>query len=249
MLKTVHIKAVTLDDAWFQALYAILDHGRLFVIDQGSNAGQKRLQFDHAEIHIERPWERDVNGEPFIPVMPDGCSIPPPVAPGYVAQYYAEKLFGCVKSPNEQYTYGERLIKGSVFTHRSSKESSWITEDFVDQVQTLIDRYRIMAPTYQSNQMILQVAQPSDITLEDPPCLRHIDTMIIDGRLHFYPSFRSWDLWGGFPANLAGISLLQEYMAGEIGVLQGEIIATSGGLHLYDYAVDLAEVRCMRLAN
>ena len=58
--------------------------------------------------------------------------------------------------------------------------------------------------------MILQVGQPTDMLLQDPPCLRHIDTRIQDGKLHFYPYFRSWDLWGGFPANLGGIQLMKE---------------------------------------
>jgi thymidylate synthase len=53
--------------------------------------------------------------------------------------------------------------------------------------------------------------------------------------------FRSWDLWAGFPSNLAAIQLLKEYMASEIGVEDGELVAMSKGLHLYDYAWDLAK--------
>jgi len=55
--------------------------------------------------------------------------------------------------------------------------------------------------------------------------------------------FRSWDLWAGFPSNLAGIQLLKEYMAKEIGVEDGEMIASSKGMHLYDYCWDLAMAR------
>ncbi len=35
-------------------------------------------------------------------------------------------------------------------------------------------------------------------------------------------------------------------MAAEIGVEDGEIVAASKGLHLYDYAWDLARLRTMR---
>jgi len=94
--------------------------------------------------------------------------------------------------------------------------------------------------------MILQVGQPMDIRLEDPPCLRHIDTRIQDNKLHFFVYFRSWDLWGGLPANLAGIQNLKEYMATEIGVEDGEMVVESKGLHLYGYAEELAKLRCMR---
>ena len=62
--------------------------------------------------------------------------------------------------------------------------------------------------------------------------------------LIFYPYFRSWDLWGGFPANLAAIAVLQKYMADEIGVEAGPIIASSKGLHLYGYVEELAKLRC-----
>ena len=85
---------------------------------------------------------------------------------------------------------------------------------------------------------------PDAILLNDPPCLRGIDTRISEGNLHFIGYFRSWDLWNGFPANLGAIQLLKAYMAAEIGVGDGEIIAASKGLHLYHYVWELAE--CLR---
>jgi thymidylate synthase len=39
---------------------------------------------------------------------------------------------------------------------------------------------------------------------------------------------------------LAAIQLLKEYMASEIGVEDGEILALSKGLHLYEYSWELA---------
>jgi thymidylate synthase len=118
-------------------------------------------------------------------------------------------------------------------------------EYFLNQIELLIWTYKNKG--YRNNQMVLQVAHPTDMLLQDPPCLRHIDTRIQDGKLHFMPYFRSWDLWGGFPANLGGIQLLKEYCAAEIGVEDGEIIATSKGLHIYDYSFDLA--KCLRMRD
>jgi thymidylate synthase len=86
----------------------------------------------------------------------------------------------------------------------------------------------------------MAVGDASSIDLADPPCLRAIDTRIRDQRLHFFVYFRSWDLWAGFPSNLAAIQLLKEYMASEIGVNDGELIAMSKGLHLYEYSWELA---------
>ena len=81
------------------------------------------------------------------------------------------------------------------------------------------------------------------MVLLDPPCLRHIDMRIKENTLIFYPYFRSWDLWGGFPANLAGIAVLQKNMADEIGVEPGPIVTSSKGLHIYGYVEELAKLR------
>jgi thymidylate synthase len=91
----------------------------------------------------------------------------------------------------------------------------------------------------------MTVGEPQAIYLNDPPCLRGIDTRIKDDKLHFIIYFRSWDLWNGFPANLGAIQLMKEYMASSIGVADGEIIASSKGLHLYDYVWELAKLRTM----
>ena len=92
----------------------------------------------------------------------------------------------------------------------------------------------------------MAVGDSQSIFLDDPPCLRGIDTKVRDGKLHFFVYFRSWDLWAGFPSNLAAIQLLKEYMASEIGASDGELIATSKGLHLYEYAWELARTAAGR---
>jgi len=95
---------------------------------------------------------------------------------------------------------------------------------------------------YGNNQCYMTVGDRASIYLPDPPCLRGIDTRIIDDRLHFIVYFRSWDLWAGFPSNLAAIQLLKEYMASEMNLADGNLIAASKGLHLYEYVWDMAKV-------
>ena len=243
MLKRTTIEATTLPDAWFQAVYAAATTGREFKIDKGSYAGQTRLELDWVDIHIQNPGLRCPDGLPLIPEMPEGNPLPPVATKKYVRDY-VRYIMTAEKKPGEQYTYGERLcrayqgIRG--LTRDSYGRESW-DEEFLNQIEWIIGVYSTYGP--RNNQMVLQIAQPSDLLLEDPPCLRHIDTRIQDGKLHFFPYFRSWDLWAGMPANLAGISMLQEHMAGEIGVDQGEMICTSKGLHIYGYAKDLAMIR------
>lgn len=230
MLTRTIIEAVTLPDAWFQLVFEIFERGRMFKIDQGSFAGHTRLEFDWVDFHIHKPFLRCHDGLPLIPEFPEGSTIPAPVDKDYIRQY-ARYIMLPDKAPGEQYTYGERLCK------KFSGDN---------QISKVIDTYRSFG--HRNNQMVLQVAQPTDIHLPDPPCLRQIDTRIQDNQLHFFPYFRSWDLWSGLPANLAGISMLQEYMANEIGVEQGEMICSSKGLHLYDFAIDLAALRTYREA-
>ena len=257
MLNIQHIEARDLGDAWFQCLFRILEHGTVFKIDRGSFAGQKRLEFDWITIHVKRPADR-----PLLPQIEDHFSIPNPVKDDYLDEYITYLMTAGDVSPGESYTYGQRMTNvkinpewGNYYGDELNKEiliqekEPWETisksGDFLSQVDLLIWTYKNKG--YRNNQMVLQVAQPDDMLLQDPPCLRHIDTRIQDGKLHFYPYFRSWDLWGGLPANLGGIQLMKEYVAAEIGVEDGEIIATSKGLHLYDYSFDLA--KCLRMRD
>jgi len=215
-MEMITLQATTLPDAWFQTLWNILKEGiPEYKIDQGSYAGQVRREFDYITIQIRYPGVK-----PHVPDIPPGLGIPSPTTQEYVDEYVARYLMSSIKQNNEQYTYGERLLFS------------------MDKV---IERYRQYG--FGTNQLIMQVAQPSDIDLEDPPCLRHIDTRIRNNKLHFIIYFRSWDLWSGFPTNLAGFQQVKEYMAKQIGVEDGEMIVSSKGLHLYGYAKDLAKIR------
>lgn len=234
-LNVIKLEATTISDLWFQAIYNLLKHGRKFKIDRGSYAGQTRLEFDYFIGHILRPGD-----EPILPEIPEHCGIPNPVdrdyvygGPGY-GRSYIEYVMSNVTQPGEDYTYGERLTAVDLPNHT----------DF-NQIEHVIKTYKKYG--HRNNQMIMQVANPTDLwILEDPACLRHIDTRIQDNKLHFFVYFRSWELWAGLPANLAGIQALKEYMAGEIGVEDGEMIVESKGLHIYGYSEDLAKMRCMR---
>ncbi len=242
-LNLVSIEARDLADAWFQCVYEIMDRGHEYVIDHGSYAGQKRLEFDYVTVHIKYPGVR-----PLIPDIPASLGIPNPVAEGYVDEYLPY-LMTPDKQPNEDYTYGERVAGWSYLVMVDGHDPTGgakekVERRVVNQIEEVITMYKTKG--YGTNQAVMSVSTPSDILLEDPPCLRHIDTRVRDGKLHFVVYFRSWDLWNGFPANLGGLQLLKEYMASEIGVDDGEIIASSKGLHLYDYVWELAQLRTMR---
>ncbi|MDD4875985.1 MAG: thymidylate synthase [Dehalococcoidales bacterium] len=153
---------------------------------------------------------------PLLPDVPQG--VPAPTSMEYI-ESYLPYLMTAHKAEGEQYTYGQYLEK---------------------QIAEIIKMYK--EDGFNTNQAYMAVGDSQSIYLEDPPCLRGIDTRIRDDKLNFVVYFRSWDLWAGFPSNLAAIQLMKEYMAGEIGVGDGEIIAMSKGLHLYDYSWELAKI-------
>lgn len=235
-LEPVFIDTFDLDDAWFQTLSAILDKGHVYTITKGSYEGQKRLEFDFAVVRIKKPSHQ------IIPIIPEGMSIPVPTDMDYIQGYLAYLLTG-TKTETEDYTYGERLVdpKVKVAQHIDGKEMIKELPLKVNQIEEVIKLYKEKGSG--TNQATMEIGMPSDIKLIDPPCLRIIDTRIRYGKLHFILYFRSWDLWGGFPSNLGGLQLVKQYMAEEIGVSDGEIIAVSKGLHLYDYVWDLAKLR------
>lgn len=259
MLNIQHITARDLGDAWFQLLFKALEEGSVFTIDRGSYAGKKRLEFDYITIQIKYP-----NVRPLLPQIEHHFGIPNPVADDYLDDYIPYLMTGELKE-GEAYTYGQRLTKYPVeypilktnqypWNDILLKEIDELIEEgilfreedvfFLNQIELLIWTYKNKG--YRNNQMVLQVAHPTDMLLQDPPCLRHIDTRIQDNKLHFYPYFRSWDGYSGFPANLGGIQLLKEYVSESIGIVDGEMIASSKGLHIYDHCFDIIKQLRMR---
>jgi len=277
-MKHEFIEANTLEDAWFLTLYRMIDEGRVFKIDRGSFAGQKRLEFDYVTVQIKNPGKGNL-----IPKIPESYNIDNPVADGYCEEYSQQYLMGHDLADNESYTYGQRITKYPI-SHPIEHFKDDVNKDIIIQdINELMDLNIIMKeytevkeidrqgvetiiqklPIYylnqielinwlynnkghRNNQTVLQIAHPCDMLLQDPPCLRSIQVRIQDGKIHFFIYFRSWDLWGGFPANLGGIELLKQYMATMINVENGEIMATSGGLHIYDYNFDMGKVLRMR---
>lgn len=198
-MKHVLIKAFDLPSAWYQAVNLIYSEGEIFKVERGSEiASTKKLS---VTLDIEHPEHRPLIGEKA------------PCDMKYIEQVYLSYLFLPNKSPEESYTYGERLRKP------------------VDQIGGVIKRYKEFRGDRQ-NTMVLRL--PQDLHLKDPPCLTIIDTEVFDDKLHFFPYFRSWDCYAGLPANLAGLQILKEYMAKEVGVKAGKTVAYSKNLHLYE---------------
>jgi len=261
MQNIIKIEATNLPDLWFQTLYKAVEVGRDFTVSEGSYKGQKRKEFDFVVLHAKCPGIGEL-----LPRLNPALNLDDPCAQDFLDKYMPYLMTGA-EEPGEAYTYGQRIcdaklsvidmahrglildhfdelielniVKLDDDTHKKPEEIDVWNHLHVNQMELMIWTYRNKG--HRNNQMIMQVGSPSDMLLKDPPCLRHIDTRIQDDQLHFYPYFRSWDLWGGLPANLAAIETMKQYCASAIGVENGEIIAYSKGLHLYNYVWEIAE--------
>ncbi len=213
-LRMSMLEARDLPDAWFLAIQEVMEHGYEYLVDRGSFENeQKRRELDMFAMLIKYPGTR-----PLIPDAPLGRGFPAPTSMEYVEAYYNRYLMSSLRAENEEYTYGEDL------------------EMQIEEVIKILKDKK-----YNQNQTCMSVGSKLSILLSDPPCLRVVHVRVRYGKLHFIVYFRSWDLWAGFPSNLAGLQLLKEYISREVGVEHGCTIALSGGLHLYDYAWKYAE--------
>ena len=207
------ISARDLDEAWNLGVRGIMDNGYVYTVAKGgSHEEQQRRELDSVALQVRYPGTK-----PLVPIVPDG--VPPPCTFDYVQEYLPYLLCG-VKQGNEDYTYGIDIEK---------------------QLPKLIDILKEGGEG--TNQACMTIGDPNtSIWLESPQCLRVIDARIRNGKLHFHVYFRSWDMWSGFPANLAAIQILKEYVALELSVPDGSLFAYSKGLHLYDHHWDVANM-------
>lgn len=200
------IGSITINFAWYQLLTK-LDQAYKTPIQKGSYANDDyRLQFESVSIEIDQPYHD------MIPILPVGCEGIQPTTMEYVEQYFQNYIIGRHVNENETYTYGQRIN----ISLRSVLEN--------------LKRFPY------NNQIIFEIGKPNDIFISDPPCLRLIDVKVNKDRginLHCY--FRSWELWAGFPTNLAAIEMLRQYLSHECGfeMEKGKLFAYSSGLHIY----------------
>ena len=189
------------------------------VLEQGYEYTIDRGSFEgqkRKELDLAVVQIRQPGIRPLVPDVPQGVS--PPTTIEYV-ESYLPYLMTSYREDAEEYTYGE---------------------DLESQIPEVIRMYQESG--YNTNQAYMAVGDRDSIHLSDPPCLRGIHTRVRYGQLHFVVYFRSWDLWGGFPSNLAAIQLMKEYMASEISVDDGELICLSSGLHLYEHTWEWAKL-------
>lgn len=218
------IKVTTINDAWFQAVYLCWEYGYDYKIDSGSYQGQIRKQFNFFACEITYPEIR-----PLAIQFPEGLSVPPPNNETQIHDYAANYLLSRHLSKKETYTYGSRMIAFPNPDGTVTDQIGWIIEHFKKYPG--------------NNHCAITIPLGGDLKLSHAPCLRTVDLKIVNGKLDITVYFRSWDLWSGFPTNLGGFQIFNEYVAQEIGIPSGKMFAASAGLHLYEMYFDVVKAR------
>ncbi len=198
----------TVSDAWFELLNQALHQTYKQEISRGS--------FENEQIRHQFPFVTLTITKPlddYVPCVPDG--VAPPTTKEYVEHYFCDYIIGG-KEPegNELYTYASRIA------------------DQLPQVMEMLKH------TPETNQASIIVGRPEDVNISDPACLRLIDFKVVGGKLDITTFWRSHDLWGGFPANLGAMGMLQEIVAEYTGVDSGYMHYASSGLHVYEYSIE-----------
>lgn len=257
MFQPVFIKATNIDDAWHQLLYNAYEYGREYEITDGSFKGHKRLEFDYAAGFISAP-----HTEQLAPMMPEGSNLPRPTDDDAIKAYFANYLMDPTLGENEHYKYSN-WINGTnhykdyaevLFEPVPGIEEGLISiPNKVTPIEWVI--YHFQTKGYGNNHCYINIGNAdSGFAYENSyqdecargtsPCLRGVDFKIKDGKLITAVTFRSWDLYAGFPENMGGFALLNQYVASYLdGVEPGPLCFSSAGLHCYDFQVEIVKTR------
>lgn len=228
----IQIVANDLNDCYFQLLSLIWNYGRRYKIDTGSFKGINRLEFDFCSGFINFPHTR-----PLAPIMPEG--IPPVTTDEKLElEYFPNYLMNPELNGNEHYKYSSWINGCDHYKEFLTRETplEWIIRHFKEKGHGNNHCY-INVGNVDSG-FNYDISFNNEGERKTSPCLRGIDFKIKNGYLIMSVIFRSWDLYAGFPENMGGMTLLNEYIAEQLGIKPGPLCFTSAGLHLYDYQID-----------
>jgi len=232
MINPVFVKANTLGDTWFQLLWDIYKYGRKYPITTGSFAGSTRLEFDFVSGISMLPHIR-----PLAPIMPE--AVRPTTTDDKIGEYFAGYLMNPELEEGEHYKYAQ-WINGNIPNKAKSIGKFYYMES---QLEWIIRHFKEKG--YGNNHCYINVGdRNSNFAYDYPytdetdrrtsPCLRGLDFTIKDNQLITHVIYRSWDLYAGWPQNMGGFTLLNEYVAEQLDDVEpGPMAFSCSGLHCY----------------
>lgn len=230
---SVHIEGTTLGDTWFQLINQLWEKGRRgILITDGSHKDSHRMEFDMVSGFIHYPHER-----PLAPILPPTVNEVP-TNDDKIQDYFNEYLMNPKLGPNEEYRYSEWINEGWYNIYKDGNETpiSWVIRHFKEKGYGNNHCFISVGGNYEN----FNYDKPYKTETErgTTPCLRGLDFKIKDGKLLMGVIYRSWDLYSGWPQNMGGFTLLNEYVCEMLGdVIPGPMAFFSMGLHCYDHQI------------
>lgn len=83
-----------------------------------------------------------------------------------------------------------------------------------------------------TRQAVIEIPRPNRET-KDEPCTLSLQFLLRDGRLNLVATMRSSDVWLGIPYDVFSFTMLQNCLAGHLGVRRGFFSLHMGSSHLY----------------
>ena len=249
--RPVFVEGRDLDDTWFQLLAQLHEYGRRYKITSGSYEGSERVSFDFVSGFIHFPHSR-----PLAPRVPETSPIPPPTTDDEIEKYFVNYLMCSDVAPNEDYRYSTWVVGGRYELPRLKMEGKNAEVNAAvqvpNQIQWIIDHFKNRG--FGNEHCFLTVGYPEsnlayDLPYSNPnerktsPCLRGLDFRIVEDCLLTHVIYRSWDLASGWATNMGGFTLLNEFLASEIGVEPGPLSFSCKSLHCYDHAFEYLKLR------
>jgi hypothetical protein len=241
------INATDLNDAYFSLIWELWHKGRKYQITSGSFAGSHRLEFDYCAGFIKFPHTR-----PMAPIMPEGVS--PTTTDEKIESYFANYIMDSNLERGEHYRYSS-WINGTEHYYEFYIDPTDVNSrddlkqrNMTTPIEWVINHFRKAG--YGNNHCYINIGNvdsgfnydvpyKSETERRTSPCFRGIDFKIKEGQLITSVVFRSWDLFSGFPENMGGFTLLNEYVCEQLGdVTPGPLAFSCAGLHAYDYQLE-----------
>jgi len=231
MLKPAFVEARDIDESYWKLINLCWDQGIRYEISEGSSKGESRIELPFAAGWITNPHLR-----PLAPTMPPGVS--PNTTDEEIEKYFVKYLMDPNLEPNEEYRYS---------TWINGKYLNKSTGNLESQLEYCIRHLKEKG--FGNNHCYITIGNADKIFNYDvlysneterktTPCCRGVDIKIKDNKVILGVVFRSWDLFVGYPENIGGFTLLNQYIADQLGVEPGPLTFASQGLHIYSYQIN-----------
>jgi thymidylate synthase len=270
--KSCHVIGKNIDETWFKLLYELGQKGRQFKVTKGSFAGDTRLEFDFISGTILKPIQYSETGERLSLAVTTPVGCPSPVTDDMIYEYFNNYLLNSKLEPTEHYKYATWIVGGEYkIPQIDLEDGEGLFKNFLinvpNQLEFCVNHFcekvdngfnfgnnhcRILI-SYPESLFVYNLPYTNEQDRGTMPCLQIIDMKMLKENnqwfLIFYILMRSWDCFSGWPLNVAGLILLQEYISIKIyektgiHIEVGPFSFISKGLHVYGNALDALKMK------